>query len=177
MELKEVTTNREDEQSSCKHKLYNNDGFLRMVGEFGPFQWLMEVCFLFMIISPISQIYIMYFTAPEPDWKCVEGSLTCYLNGTQPSTNEYRCSIPRSEWEFVQDEGTRTVIVDFDIYCESSWLIYMTSSIFYLGKLVGAFVFGWMADTYGRKRILFPTLALALLTDCLLYTSPSPRDS
>ena len=24
--------------------------------------------------------------------------------------------------------------------------------------------FGWMADTYGRKHIIFPTLALALLT-------------
>ena len=49
----------------------------------------------------------------------------------------------------------------------------MTSSIFYLGKLVGAFVFGWMADTYGRKRILFPTLALALLTELAAIVTPN----
>ena len=173
MELKEVTTNREDEQSSCKHKLYNNDGFLRMVGEFGPFQWLMEVCFLFMIISPISQIYIMYFTAPEPDWKCVEGSLTCYLNGTQPSTNEYRCSIPRSEWEFVQDEGTKTVTVDFDIYCGSSWLIYMTSSAFYLGESTGYIIMGLLTDAYGRKKVLYSSYAIMLFFIMLIPVMPN----
>ena len=154
-------------------KPLNVDDILRIIGEFGRFHWILEMVSALMFIVPAIHIYIMIFAAPEPDWKCVEGSLTCYLNGTQPSTNEYRCSIPRSEWEFVQDEGTRTVIVDFDIYCESSWLIYMTSSIFYLGKLVGAFVFGWMADTYGRKRILFPTLALALLTELAAIVTPN----
>lgn len=46
----------------------------------------------------------------------------------------------------------------------------MTSSIFYL---VGAFVFGWIADTYGRKRIIFPTVALALLTELMAIVIPN----
>ena len=150
----------------------NVDGFLRMVGEFGRFQILMEICFVFMIIAPVSQIYLLYFTAPELDWKCVEGSSHCFLNGTQLSTNDFRCNISRSEWEFVQDEGTKTVTAQFDLYCGSTWLIHMSSSIMYFGKLFGTFIMGWLADIYGRKTILYPSYAF-LLTVSLLATTLS----
>ena len=155
--------------SSTTNKTMNVDGFLRMVGEFGRFQILVEICFVFMIVAPVSQIYLTYFTAPEPDWKCVNGSSVCYLNGTQPSTNNFRCNISRSEWEFVQDEGTTTITVDFNIYCGSSWLINMSSSILYFGKLFGTFIMGWLADINGRKKILYPSYIL-LLTFSLLST-------
>ena len=147
----------------------NVDGFLRMVGEFGRFQILMEICFVFMIIAPVSQIYLLYFTAPELDWKCVEGSSQCYLNGTQSSTNDFRCNISRSEWEFVQEQGTKTVTAYFDLYCGSTWLIHMSSSILYFGKLFGTFIMGWLADIYGRKTVLYPSYAF-LLTISLLGT-------
>ena len=118
--------------------------------------------FAFMLITSTLQIYIMYFTAPEPDWECVNGSSACYLNETQPSTNNFRCNISRSEWEFVQDEGTTTITVDFDIYCESSWLIYMSNSVFYLSKFFGIFVIGWMdGSRYLWAKVLsFPFVCI-----------------
>ena len=166
-----LTVKNENRNDECSP--YNTDEFLRMVGEFGRFQWLMEVCFLFMFISPVTQLFIVNFTAPEPDWKCVNGSSVCYLNGTQPSTNDFRCNISRSEWEFVQDEGTTTITVDFDIYCGSSWLIYMSSSILYFGKLFGTFITGWLADIYGRKTILYPSFLIMLASSLLATVMPN----
>lgn len=173
MELEEIMIEKDEQLSKHKSKLYNTDGFLRMVGEFGPFQWLMEACFLFMVIPPISQIFIMYFTAPEPNWKCIEGSSACYLNGTHPSTNDFRCNIPRSEWKFVQDEGTTTVTADFDIYCGSSWLIYMTSSAFYLGESTGTILMGLLTDAYGRKTVLYPSYAIMLFFVMIITAMPN----
>ena len=156
-----------------QNTLLNVDDYYRMVGEFGIFHWILEMMFAFMFIVPALQIYIMIFAAPELDWKCVEGSTVCYLKGPQTSKNNFRCNIARSEWEFVQDEGTKTVTVDFDLYCGSSWIIYMTSSVFYFGRLVGIFVMGWMADVYGRKRILYPAYVCVISAQLLEVVVPN----
>ena len=162
-----------NKNNDIKAVTMNVDGFLRMVGEFGRFQILMEICFVFMIVAPVSQIYLLYFTAPELDWTCVKGSSQCFLNGTQPSTNDFRCNISRSEWEFVQDEGTKTVTAQFDLYCGSTWLIHMSSSIMYFGKLFGTFIMGWLADIYGRKTILYPSYAFLLSVSLLATVMPN----
>jgi len=39
---------------------------------------------------------------------------------------------------------------------QSSWLV----SSFLIGALVGAFIFGYLADKFGRKKIFFITLLL-----------------
>ena len=156
-----------------QNTLLNVDDYYRMVGEFGIFHWILEMMFAFMFIVPALQIYIMIFAAPELDWKCVEGSTVCYLKGPQTSKNNFRCNISRSEWEFVQDEGTKTVTVDFDLYCGSSWLIYMTSSVFYFGRLVGIFVMGWMADVHGRKRALYPAYICVIFAQMLEVMVPN----
>jgi len=145
------------------------DGFLEIVGGFGRFQWLLEVFFILMHVTPVAQIYITYFTASDPDWKCVEDSKICLLNGTFPSLNGYRCKIPRSEWEFTQPKS-QTIVAEYDLHCSTSWLIYMTTSIFYIGRLFGSFMSGWLADSYGRKTVLYPSFA-ALLTFSLLSTT------
>ena len=85
--------------SNQNAKLLNIDDFLRIIGEFGRFHWILEMMFAFMFMVPALHMYIILFAVTEPDWKCVEGSSQCYLNGTQPSTNDFRCNISRSEWE------------------------------------------------------------------------------
>ena len=146
----------------------NINEFLEIVGGFGRFQWILEVFFILMFMPTVAQIYIAYFTAIDPDWRCVEDSKVCLLNGTFPSTDEYRCRIPRSEWEFTEPKS-KTIVAEYNLHCDTAWLIYIVSSIFYIGKLCGSFVSGWLADSFGRKTILYPSFA-ALLTFSLLST-------
>ena len=140
----------------------NVDGFLRMVGGFGRFQWILDAIFCIILIPAAFQSLIMYFGALNPDWKCIDNSTICTLNGTFSSSNEYRCNIPRSEWEFTQPKGY-SMVTEFDIYCNSSWTVYMSTSILFIGWLFGAIVLGWLSDNYGRKNILFISVFVMLL--------------
>ena len=42
-------------------------------------------------------------------------------------------------------------------------LVPLTKSIFYVGKLVGAYLFGWISDKYGRKLTLLVTMAIQFI--------------
>ena len=142
---------------------------------------MLNAIFCIMLLPSTFQVLIMYFAALKPDWRCVDNSTVCTLNGTFSSSNEYRCNIPRSEWEFTQPKEY-SIVTEFDIYCDKEWVIQLSTSILFFGWAVGSMVLGWIADNYGRKTVLFPSLfvclAVGLLSSfCLLYTSPSPRDS
>ena len=50
---------------------------------------------------------------------------------------------------------------------------FSTYFIGFVGRPIGAAIFGHFGDRIGRKATLISTL---LLMGCLLYTSPSPRD-
>lgn len=135
----------------------NVDGFLKMVGEFGRHQILLNIVFCLMFIPFTFHMLIMLFAAQPSDWRCVSNSTQCTLNGTFTSENDFRCHIPRSEWEYTQPHGI-SIVTDFDIHCESEWIISMSSSILFIGWIVGAIVLGWVADSYGRKKVLFGSL-------------------
>ena len=139
----------------------NVNGFLKMVGEFGRYQILLTIVFCLMFIPFTSHVLIMFFAAQQSDWICVSNSTQCTLNGTFTSENDLRCHIPRSEWEYIQPKGI-SIVTDFDIYCENDWIISMSSSIVFIGWIVGAIILGWIADSYGRKKVLFGSFFMML---------------
>ena len=153
--------------------VFGVDDILNIVGEFGPFQWMLTLVCVCLYIAPVMQMYIMYFVLTELPWKCINNSSLCTLNGTQTSGNDYRCGIARSEWEYVQDADSSSVTAEYDLVCDSFWLVYMASSVFYLGKLFGAFIGGWLSDSFGRKTVIYPSYTLLLLANLITIISPN----
>ena len=170
----EESEERESERmvTTMKVEYLNIDGLLRMVGEFGKFQICLDAIFCFLIIPSSFQSLIMYFAALQPEWRCVANSTWCHLNGTFTSKNELRCKIPRTEWEFTQPKEY-SIVTEFDIYCDKDWAIYMSTSIFFIGSLVGSIVLGWISDNYGRKNILFVSFLILLLSGLFAPFMPS----
>merc|ERR1712226_121857 len=78
------------------------------------------------------QILITVFTTLDPDWQCVANSSLCIENGTFSPLNPLRCTLPRSEWEYTQSKDY-SMVTSFDIYCDNSWLIQLSSSMMFLG--------------------------------------------
>lgn len=160
-----------ESKSNQQKRWVSVDTMLSIVGEFGPFQWLLDGLFCFLIVPRTFQILIMYFAAMNPTWKCVSNSSICLLNGTFSSDDDTRCSMPRSEWEFTEPKEF-SIVTQFDIYCDSEWQIYMTTSILFIGWTIGAIVIGWVADNYGRTKILYPCLMTTLLVGLLSAFMP-----
>ncbi|KAF6281341.1 solute carrier family 22 member 4 [Rhinolophus ferrumequinum] len=63
-------------------------------------------------------------------------------------------------WEFSQDVYLSTIVTEWNLVCEEDWKTPLTSSLFFVGVLLGSFVSGQLSDRFGRKNVLFATMAV-----------------
>jgi len=156
------------------------DSVLRRIGQFGPFQIRILAMFLFIFFPITYQTLIMVFVAYEPPWMCAQQSVACfesnsssarsavYSTATKPiKLYERRCSLNRSDWKFADYnlyEGPHETIVDeFDLVCSRGFLGWLANAMLFFGWAIGAIVLGLVADRYGRKSVLFPSVLVVLL--------------
>nr|XP_009858916.2 solute carrier family 22 member 21 isoform X1 [Ciona intestinalis] len=66
---------------------------------------------------------------------------------------------------------TETVITEFDLVCDQNYLNALSTSLFYVGMLVGSIVFGNSADRFGRKPVMITSFVFVL--GCMLGVSLS----
>lgn len=148
------------------------DDILEKVGSYGRYQILLTIALCTFIIPLSFPILIMYFTALEPPWRCVRNSTVCITNQTMTSGDLKKCSIPRSEWEFTEDKDY-SIITQFDIYCDRKWIIHLTTSALFIGWGLGSIIFGWIADNFGRKIVIAPSLLVVIMLNFLSAFSPN----
>ncbi|XP_074147080.1 organic cation/carnitine transporter 2-like isoform X1 [Sminthopsis crassicaudata] len=63
-------------------------------------------------------------------------------------------------WEYSQDTYLSTIVTEWDLVCEDDWKAPLTTSLFFVGVLVGSFISGQLSDKFGRKNVLFVTMAM-----------------
>lgn len=61
-------------------------------------------------------------------------------------------------------EFRSSVVSEFELVCERKWLKSTSKSVFFAGRLVGAVVFGQLADRFGRYPCFF--ISTAMLSCC-----------
>ncbi|XP_033890073.1 organic cation/carnitine transporter 2-like isoform X1 [Acipenser ruthenus] len=164
----------------------NYDDITYFLGDWGLFQ---KTIFLLLSISTIPNGYVgmsMVFLADIPPHRCK----LPYLNGTGVYLNQSlptqvingemiysRCSrykwvnTSRTEflndtescldgWEYSTERYTSTIVTEWNLVCEKDWKAPLSTSIFFVGVLVGCIASGHLSDRYGRKVVLFLTMAL-----------------
>jgi len=156
------------------------DSVLRRIDQFGPFQIRVLAMFLFIFLPITYQTLIMVFVAYEPPWMCTQQSVTClesnlssarssvYSTATKPiELYERRCSLNRSDWQFADYdlyEGPHQSIVnEFDLVCNQGYLAWLSDSMLFFGLALGSIILGFVADKYGRKSVLFPSMCVVLV--------------
>ncbi|XP_049597909.1 organic cation/carnitine transporter 2-like isoform X2 [Syngnathus scovelli] len=76
-------------------------------------------------------------------------------------------------WEYDRSIYRSTIVTEWDLVCGQGWKKPLTFSLYYFGCLVGSFLSGQFSDRFGRKKVLFVTLASQTLSAFLQVFMPS----
>jgi hypothetical protein len=105
-------------------------------------------------------------------WQCTDtADAACSSAFNDPDPTEQFCNLRASQWEWTHPH--ESVRSDLGFFCDTSWVLQASNSVFFLGFLVGAALTGVSADKYGRKLTLMTTILLGSLTTILTATTSS----
>ncbi|XP_042286978.1 solute carrier family 22 member 5-like isoform X1 [Thunnus maccoyii] len=76
-------------------------------------------------------------------------------------------------WEYDRSVYISTIVSEWDLVCDDRWKNPLTSSLFFFGVLTGSFISGQLSDRYGRKIVLFVTMAVQTVSTFIQVFSPS----
>eukprot|EP00794_Sanderia_malayensis_P006992 gene6992-7777_t len=145
------------------------DELIDQVGGCGIYQKF--ICLLFSLanIPGTYQILLMYFTGHSPPWKCKNATdpfTSCKLKGVfTPADEQFhaRCSMPRDHWVYVAPIGY-SIVTEYDLVCEKNVFAALANSALYIGWGISCIPLGIAADRYGRKRVMYLSGALILIS-------------
>ncbi|NXH15112.1 S22A7 protein, partial [Bucco capensis] len=76
-------------------------------------------------------------------------------------------------WVYDHSQFTSTISTQWDLVCEQRGLNQATATFFFIGVTVGAVIFGYLSDRFGRKAMLQLSLLCSVVFGMLSATSTS----
>ncbi|XP_031432738.1 solute carrier family 22 member 5-like [Clupea harengus] len=97
--------------------------------------------------------------------------------GYEPTWNvnvsEMQQEVCKDGWEYDRQQYISTIVSEWDLVCADDWKTPVTPSVFFFGVLTGSFVSGPISDRFGRKIVLFSTMAVQTIFTLIQVFSPS----
>uniref|UniRef100_A0A3Q3BCK6 Solute carrier family 22 member 5 n=1 Tax=Kryptolebias marmoratus TaxID=37003 RepID=A0A3Q3BCK6_KRYMA len=78
-------------------------------------------------------------------------------------------------WNYSKDIYQYTIVTEWDLVCDNKWKVPFASSTLFVGYLLGSLISGQLSDRFGRKKVVFISLAVQSLSVLLQSFSQSWR--
>ncbi|KAK9536895.1 hypothetical protein VZT92_006648 [Zoarces viviparus] len=78
-------------------------------------------------------------------------------------------------WHYSKDIYRSNIVTEWDLVCDDKWKVPFASSTLFVGYLFGSLISGHLSDRYGRKKVVFISLAAQCLSVLLQSFSHSWR--
>ena len=135
------------------------DQIVNVIGEIGWWQVEKSLIVFLVSIPGLAHIFLLPFLMPKVKFWCENG----VENETIESYAISNCSYACKDYIFDNTEWMETIISEWDLVCEESYLPVIAKMIFFSGFAVGTFVAGLVSDVWGRQRSI---MVFSLLTLC-----------
>lgn len=158
------------------------DEILDDLGSFGHFQLRLFLAVSLFETPAAWAMFLPVFVAAKPTWRCPVRSLDLsygiHLLNTTINTalnyTENTCTESNSVCMGIEYTSDFTSIVsEWDLICDRGHLRFTITTIQMVGTLIGACIAGQLADTFGRRRVLYSVYLLLLVTGLLSSFSSS----
>ncbi|KAM6919983.1 solute carrier family 22 member 21-like [Lycodopsis pacificus] len=111
----------------------------------------------------------------QSSWIGPDGCSRYKLNGNwtdtaRPSNDTEQCL---DGWAFSTEGYTATIVSEWDLVCDNAWKVPFSTSLFFVGVLIGSFISGDLSDRFGRRPVFFFTMALLTVTPLIQAASVS----
>lgn len=155
----------------------------KCIGEINWCQFLQAILISVSWIFDAQQTFITVFTDALPSWHCIDqhqisNNGSRLLNPTRDcysamSFNDV-CNLPRGSWAW-DGSAQVSIISEWAMECESSFITGLPASMFFIGCLVGGLFLSTLADSssLGRKNMLFFSCLFMSLSSLLTILSPN----
>uniref|UniRef100_A0A8D0G648 Solute carrier family 22 member 7 n=1 Tax=Sphenodon punctatus TaxID=8508 RepID=A0A8D0G648_SPHPU len=91
-----------------------------------------------------------------------EPQLHLLLNSSQESANASSVQSCQQGWVYDHSQFTSTIATQWDLVCDQRSLNQATATFFFIGVTIGAMIFGYLSDRFGRKSMLLVSFICSL---------------
>ncbi|XP_014767509.1 solute carrier family 22 member 2 [Octopus bimaculoides] len=189
-------------KSEASSKNLDIEDVFEECGGYGYFQLLLSLVIIFFVICNAMLYMSMVYIGTQIPFTCFPPELNSSLIPENTTSEEFlevlnykidQCSVidlqlndtsydlssinstkPRNcERRRFDTRDMSSIVSEFDLVCERSWLKNTAFSALFIGCLVGSLGFGILADRFGRRPLFFVGLVIFLTANIIKVNSPS----
>ncbi|XP_067038000.1 organic cation transporter protein-like isoform X2 [Acropora muricata] len=140
--------------NSGKNDNFDFDGVFEHVSSFGRFQRILFFGLNTILVFTVTcQFSLLVFAFGNPGFHCVTPNVTC---------DAKKCCGDCKAYEF--NGPFHSTVSEWNLICDRKFLGATIQSCFFVGMLIGSLVTGMFSDAWGRKKCIFVSNAIMLLS-------------